>query len=261
MEPVLFLPHGGGPCFFMEWTMGPPDTWDRMAAWLRAAGEGPAPKAILLISGHWEERGFAATGAAHPGLIYDYSGFPPHTYELTYPAPGAPELAAHAAALLAGAGLLARVDPTRGWDHGTFIPLKVMYPDARIPVVQLSLDHSLDPDLHMRAGAALRELRKEGVRIIGSGMSFHNLRMFGPRAGAPSEAFDAWLTAAVEADPAVRPGQLRQWAQAPSAREAHPREEHLIPLMVAAGAAGEDRGRRVFTDIVMGARVSAYQFG
>jgi aromatic ring-opening dioxygenase catalytic subunit (LigB family) len=245
----------------MDWTMGPADTWERMGAWLGAAGEGPRPKALLVVSGHWEERGFSVTGSARRPLIYDYSGFPPHTYQLTYPAPGAPELAARADALLREAGLASRVDATRGWDHGVFIPLKVMYPEAEVPVVQLSLDASLDPDLHLRAGAALRELRSEGVRIIGSGMSYHNLRQFGSRAEAPSEAFDAWLTGAVTAEPEERDSRLRQWATAPSAREAHPREEHFIPLLVAAGAAGEDVGRRVFTDVVMGARVSAYRFG
>jgi len=261
VEPVYFIPHGGGPCFFMEWTMGPADSWDRMRDWLRECGEGPRPKAILIVSGHWETRGFTVSGGARPGLIYDYSGFPPHTYQLQYSAPGAPELASRVSELLRGAGFESRVDEERGWDHGVFIPLKVMYPDADVPVVQLSLDLSLDAGLHLRAGAALAALRAEGVRIIGSGMSYHNLRGFGARAEGPSEAFDAWLTAAVEAIPDQRDLLLREWAAAPSARAAHPREEHLIPLMVAAGASGEDVGVRVFSDVVMGARVSAYRFG
>jgi aromatic ring-opening dioxygenase catalytic subunit (LigB family) len=243
----------------MDWTMGPADTWDRMGAWLGGFSSEPLPKAVLVVSGHWEERGFAVTGGARPPLIYDYAGFPPHTYQLKYDAPGDAALAGQVRGLLEAAGLPCRVDGQRGWDHGVFIPLKVMYPEAAIPVVQLSLDGSLDPALHLRMGAALRPLRDEGVRVVGSGMSFHNLRMFGPRAAAPSEAFDAWLTEAVSAPD--RDQRLLEWAKAPSAREAHPREEHLIPLLVAAGAAGEDAGRRVFTDIVMGARVSAYRFG
>ncbi len=223
MEPVDFIPHGGGPCFFMEWTMGPADTWKKMGAWLAEFSAEPAPRAIVVVSGHWEERGFAATGAAQPSLIYDYFGFPPHTYQLEYSAPGSPALAVQVAALLTAAGLDSRVDPARGWDHGVFIPLKVMYPQAQIPVVQLSLDVSLDPALHLRAGAALRSLREEGVRIIASGMSYHNLRQFGPRAAAPSEAFDAWLTAAITAED--RDARLLEWAAAPAAREAHPRED------------------------------------
>ncbi len=254
---VDFVPHGGGPCFFMDWTMGPADTWDRMGTFLRSFASLPRPRAILVVSGHWEERGFAVTGGERPSLLYDYYGFPESTYALTYAAPGSPELAGRVAELLGEAGLAARVDRDRGWDHGVFIPLKLMYPEAEIPVVQMSLDESLDPELHLRAGAALQSLREEGVRIVGSGMSYHNLRMFGPRAGAPSEAFDAWLTAAVER----RGGRLADWAKAPGARESHPREEHLAPLFVAAGAAGEDPGRRVYTDVVMGARVSAYRFG
>ena len=254
---VDFVPHGGGPCFFMDWTMGPADTWDRMGTFLRSFASLPRPTAILVVSGHWEEQGFAFTGSQNPSLLYDYYGFPESTYALTYPAPGSPELAARAAGLLQAAGLPARVDNDRGWDHGVFIPLKLMYPEADVPVVQMSLDASLDPLLHRQAGEALQSLREEGVRIVGSGMSYHNLRMFGPRAGAPSEAFDAWLTAAVEG----RGGRLADWATAPGARESHPREEHLAPLFVAAGAAGEDAGRRVYTDVVMGARVSAYRFG
>jgi aromatic ring-opening dioxygenase catalytic subunit (LigB family) len=261
VEPVDFIPHGGGPCFFMDWKMGPADTWDRMGAWLRTAGDGARPKALLAISGHWEERGFSLTGAPRPPLIYDYSGFPPHTYQLQYPAPGSPDLALRVRDVLVGAGLASRVDPERGWDHGVFIPLKLMYSEADVPVVQMSLDSSLDPELHLRAGAALEGLRSEGVRIIGSGMTYHNMRQFGTRAGAPSEAFDAWLTGAVTGLPEERDSRLRRWADAPFAREAHPREEHLIPLLVASGAGGADRGRRVFSDVVLGARVSAYRFG
>ncbi|MDG3005585.1 DODA-type extradiol aromatic ring-opening family dioxygenase [Paludisphaera mucosa] len=263
--PVVFIPHGGGPCFFMDWTMGPHDSWDRLAAWLRSLPDlvGVRPRAILIVSGHWETPGFRVSSGPRPELIFDYSGFPPHTYELTYPAPGDPALAARVAGLLEAAGLTAAVDPERGFDHGVFVPLKVAYPDADLPVVALSLDRSLDPDLHARAGAALAPLRDEGVLILGSGMSFHNLRaFFGGDGAEESDRFDAWLSDAVAAHSAdERRRRLDGWASAPGGRFAHPREEHLIPLMVAAGAAGEDLGRKAFCDRIMGRLCSAYIFG
>ena len=267
--PTFYIPHGGGPCFFMDWSpIGPKDTWDRMAAWLRglAATVTPAPRAILIVSAHWEERGFCVQSGERPALLFDYQGFPPETYQLTYPAPGAPALAKRIVELLTQAGLPAAADPRREFDHGVFVPLKLVYPAAEIPVLQLSLDRSLDPALHLQAGAALEVLRSEGVLLIGSGMSYHNLREFfgsrGPDASPVSAQFDAWLTEALAADDREdRFARLRDWAEAPAARRAHPREEHLMPLLVAAGAAGAERGERVFTDVVMGHRVSAYRFG
>ncbi len=260
--PTLFIPHGGGPCFFMDWD--PPDTWKAMGTWLAglAGTIGVKPKAILVISGHWETPELSLTGSARPQLIYDYQGFPPHTYQLRYDAPGAPALAEQIAALLAKAGFPARVDASRGFDHGVFIPLKLVYPQAEIPVIQLSLKAGLDPRLHIDVGRALQSLRAQGVLIVGSGMSYHNLRGFGPEFSAPSDEFDAWLTGAVCASDAAQRNQaLQQWQAAPHARLAHPREEHLLPLMVASGAAGADLGRRIFTGRVMGVRVSAYRFG
>lgn len=264
LQPVLFIPHGGGPCFFMDWS--PSGTWDGMAEFLRGvAATLPArPKAIVLVSAHWRTPGFSVTAAARPGLIYDYHGFPEHTYQLTYPAPGAPALAERMATLIASAGLESGLDAARGFDHGMFIPLKVMFPEADIPVVQLSLREDLDPAAHLAAGAALAALRAEGVLIIGSGMSFHNMRGYGDaRYTAPSQAFDAWLSAAVEAEPGARSAALNDWAGAPFAHHCHPagHEEHLIPLMVAAGAAGRDRGRQVYTQLVMQTQLSAYRFG
>lgn len=263
-QPVLFIPHGGGPCFFMEWS--PADTWNGLAEFLRGvAATLPArPKAIVLVSAHWQTPGFSATAAAQPGLIYDYYGFPEHTYQLTYPAPGAPALAERIAALIASAGFESGVDAARGFDHGMFIPLKVMFPEADIPVVQLSLREDLDPAAHLAMGETLAALRAEGVLIIGSGMSFHNMRGYGDaRYTAPSQAFDDWLTAAVEAEPDARSAALRDWAGAPFAHHCHPagHEEHLLPLMVAAGAAGQDRGRQVYSQLVMQTQLSAYRFG
>lgn len=264
--PALFIPHGGGPCFFMDWTIRgePADTWDKTAAWLRAlVSTLPGrPKAIVVVSGHWEEDVFTASAAPRPGMIYDYYGFPPHTYELQYPAPGSPELAERIVELLTGAGLPARTDPSRGFDHGVFVPFLLIDPDATIPVVPLSLKADLDPAEHIAAGRALAPLREEGVLIVGSGMSFHNMRAFRtPAATEPSRLFDQWLTATVEASPAEREVGLVQWAEAPAGRVSHPREEHLLPLMVAAGAGSGEVGVKIFGDNVMRADVSAYRFG
>jgi len=262
--PTLFIPHGGGPCFFMDWTMGPPDTWHRLADWLRSIdGSLPSrPTQLLVISAHWEARVPRVTSAAHPPLLYDYSGFPPHTYELTWPAPGSPELAARVQSLLGGAEIACDAEAKRGFDHGVFVPLKVAYPEARLPTVQLSLRTGLDPAAHLAIGRALAPLREEGVLIVGSGMSYHNMRGFmTDKALTDSRAFDAWLAETVALGPSERHARLVDWAHAPSARESHPREEHLLPLLVAAGAAREDAGKQVFRDVIMGSVVSAVQFG
>ena len=262
--PTWFVPHGGGPCFFMDWN--PPHAWNRMGDFLKglASTLPQRPKAILMVSAHWLESSFDVTSGAAPELIYDYYGFPPHTYLLKYPAPGEPQLAARIAALLGQAGLPSKVNPSRGFDHGMFIPLMLMFPDADIPVVQLSLNSNLDPQIHLQLGQALTTLRDEGVLIVGSGMSFHNMRGYGdPRFGPISDEFDGWLTDAVQAEPEQRHQALIDWAQAPSARMSHPprAEEHLLPLMVVAGAASADKGQRVFSDRVMETTLSAFSFG
>ncbi len=262
-QPALFIPHGGGPCFFMDWTWGPADTWLKTRRFLEglAATLPSTPKAILVVSGHWEEPAFTASAAAQPKLIFDYSGFPEHTFRLTWPAPGQPELAARVASLLAAAGLPSALSQNRGYDHGVFVPLKVAFPAAEIPVVTLSLASILDPALHLAAGRALAPLRDEGVLIVASGMSFHNLRGYlQPVTTERARAFDAWLTAAVESAAPQRDALLTAWRQAPFAAYAHPREEHLVPLFVAAGAGGEAPGQRIFTDEPIGAAISAYAF-
>ena len=262
--PVLFVPHGAGPCFFMDWN--PADTWDGMAAFLKgvAATLPAAPRAIVLVSGHWLEPDFSVTGSARPPLIYDYSGFPAHTYALSYPAPGDPALAARIAGLLGHDGLQARIDPVRGYDHGAFIPLKLMFPKAELPVVQLALRRDMDPAAHLAAGRALAVLRDEGVLIVGSGMSFHNMRGYGdPRYTPLSAQFDTWLSAAVESDTSRREALLTDWTAAPHARDSHPRggEEHLLPLLVAAGAGADSEGRKVYSQVVMKTTLSAFRFG
>ena len=261
--PTFFIPHGGGPCFFMDWN--PPDTWTRMGDFLKGLTTSlPAtPRAVLVVSGHWVEAEFTVASAARPQLIYDYYGFPQHTYQLRYDAPGNPELATRVRELLSEAGIANREDGKRGFDHGVFIPLKLVLPEASIPVVPLSLRTDLDPQAHLAMGRALAPLRDEGVLIVGSGMSFHNMRGYGdPRFGPISDVFDAWLTTAVEAEPAQRAAALTHWADAPNARLSHPPggEEHLIPLLVAAGAASDGRGRRIFTDRVMETAISSFRF-
>jgi len=263
--PTLYIPHGGGPCFFMKWTSGPADTWERMAASLRALGESlpERPKALLVVSAHWEETEPTVLSQPNPPLLYDYYGFPPHTYELKWPAPGSPELAGRVRALLDAVGIASRANSERGFDHGVFIPLLLAFPQADIPTVQLSLRAGLDPKEHLAIGRAIAPLRDEGVLIIGSGMSYHNMTSFrSPGSTPPSEHFDAWLTAAVESsDPIERDRKLCGWSDAPDALVSHPRSEHLIPLFVAAGAANADRGRRTFNDHVFGQAVSGFQFG
>jgi aromatic ring-opening dioxygenase catalytic subunit (LigB family) len=260
--PVVFLPHGGGPWPWVEVGFDPAGNAE-LAAYLRSVAALPKtrPKALLVISAHWEERVPTVMTSARPPMLYDYHGFPPASYEITWPAPGDPDLAARVQELLAAAGIPSQTDAERGFDHGTFVPLKLTYPDADLPVVQLSLEASLDPERHLALGRALAPLRDEGVFLVGSGMTFHNLRGFrDPRARPIAEQFDAWLRAAATAEPADRDRQLAAWSTAPSARLAHPREEHLLPLLVIAGAAGADRGTIAFNGTFGGLRLSAVHF-
>jgi aromatic ring-opening dioxygenase catalytic subunit (LigB family) len=240
----------------------PDKTWTSMSQFL---GELPAslpmqPRAILVVSGHWETPGFMLTANPKPSLLFDYYGFPPHTYQLRYDAPGAPDLAQRAAQLLREAGYSAGLDAQRGLDHGVFVPLKVIYPQAQLPVVELSLDRSLDASLQLAVGRALAPLRDEGVLLLCAGMSFHNLRALGDaRATIPAQQFDAWLGHAVSLPGAERASVLEHWQDAPAARFCHPRPEHLLPLMVAAGASGSP-GQRIFNEQVLGTMISGFAF-
>ena len=263
-QPSLFIPHGGGPCFFLEPDGSCPPAWQRMrdhlASIVRSLPE--KPRAILIVSGHWEEADFTVHTGARPDLLFDYYGFPEHTYRLRWDAPGAPDLARQAKGLLEGAGFAAGANATRGWDHGVFVPMKVMVPDADIPTMQLSLRADLDPTDHIRAGLALESLRDDGVLIVGSGMSFHNMRTLGADVTRQGDLFDDALSAAVtDPDPARRRARVAAWATLPQARFAHPREEHLLPLMVALGAGGDDPAAHTLRDQVIGWTVSAFRFG
>jgi len=261
--PVVYIPHGGGPWAFFDIGM-PRAEAEALKAYLRTVrtlGKTP-PKALLVISAHWEEAVPTVMTSARPPILYDYYGFPPEAYRIPWPAPGDPALAARVRGLLGAAGIETAEDPERGFDHGTFIPLKVAFPDAEVPTVQLSLKAGLDPAEHLAIGRALAPLRDEGVLIVGSGMSFHNMRAFMSRTPTPAaEAFDAWLGETAAAEPAERDRRLERWTEAPGARLSHPREEHLVPLMVVAGAAGKNRGSVPFRGNVLGFRTSAVQFG
>src|SRR5450432_2997622 len=261
--PVVFLPHGGGPWPFVDVGLGARGELDALAAYLKSVADVPAarPKALLVISAHWEEAVPTVMSAAQPPMLYDYYGFPPESYEITWPAPGEPALAARVRELLSAAGIASAENTQRGFDHGTFVPLKLAYPKADVPTVQLSLKRGLDPAEHLALGRALAPLRDEGVFIVGSGMTFHNLRAFGPQSRVAAEQFDGWLRGAASLEPSSRDRLLTDWAQAPAARQAHPREEHLIPLMVIAGAAGTDRGQLAYNGKILDLRLSAYHFG
>ncbi|MBE2263503.1 MAG: dioxygenase [Burkholderiaceae bacterium] len=261
--PVYYLAHGGGP---WPWMSGPHhDAHALLAQSLRElpAQVGTTPAAVLMVSAHWEAPQFTTSSHPRPPMLYDYYGFPPNTYEVQYPAPGHPALAARVQALLGDAGIAAAQDAERGFDHATFVPMAVAWPDASVPVVQLSLKDGLDPEAHLAAGRALAPLRDEGVLIIGSGLSYHNLRLLRPEGYEASAAFDQWLTdTLIGKTAAERAAALTQWTSAPSARVVHPREEHLLPLMVAAGAAGDDAARRSYHEPrFMGAvTVSSFRF-
>ncbi len=237
---ILYISHGGGPLPLL----GDPDHRE-LVTQLRGLGQRlPRPSAIIVVSAHWEEQAPTVTSGAQPPLIYDYTGFPPESYEIQYPSPGAPELAARVHRALSQAGLEPLQDPARGFDHGLFVPLKLMYPAADIPCIQLSLLKSLDPAAHIALGQALQSLEWDNLLVIGSGFSFHNMRAFfepaTPESDARNKAFEDWLTATLsdpDLDEAERTERLINWSEAPEARYCHPREEHLLPLHVCYGLA------------------------
>lgn len=219
------------------------------------------PSAILIVTAHWEtERQLKVSGAKSHKLYFDYGGFPKESYEYEYPAPGSPGLANRVISLLSAKGLKCTADLSRGWDHGVFVPLMLMFPGASVPVVSLSLYGSQDATEHMEAGEALQPLREEGVLIVGSGASFHNFGYFFARDPTVrdrgikhSENFHAWLADTVQSEKISqeeRKRRLSSWLEAPSALEAQPRgqAEHLMPLFVVLGAAGYAPGRLLNAD-------------
>lgn len=258
--PAFFLCHGGGP---WPWMQGPLREGLRglERGLLAVPGQLPRrPDAIVVVSAHWEAPAFTVTSAAAPGMVYDYSGFPPEMYRIRYPSPGQPALAQRMVDMLSAAGCPAATDAQRGYDHSTYSVLQTMYPQADIPVVQLSLHAGLDPALHIRAGAALAPLRDENILIIGSGMTCHER---GPEMAAYSGPFDEWVHQVVQdSDQQRREHALTHWEQAPHARAVHPHEDHFLPLLVAVGAARGDTATAIYRERLMGfIASSSYRFG
>jgi aromatic ring-opening dioxygenase catalytic subunit (LigB family) len=263
--PAYYIPHGGGPWPFMIEDFGGRAAWQPLVKHLEELGDlaRQRAKALLVVSAHWEEPVPTVHFGRAPDMLYDYYGFPEETYRLSWPAPGAPDVALRVEELLRGAGFSTEREEKRGYDHGTFVPMMVALPEAKIPVAQLSLVAGLDPSTHLAIGHALSPLRDEGVLIVGSGFSYHNLRGFGdPRSRPASERFDEWLQAAAgHPDSEERDRLLAAWESAPDARACHPRSEHLVPIFVAAGAGGADPGRCAFSGLVMGVMTSGFAFG
>ena len=262
--PTYFLSHGGGPWPYMD---GPfRENFHALEASLKRIPQelGSKPRAVLMVSGHWEAPGFEVMAAERPGMVYDYGGFPPHTYHIKYPAPGDPALAAQVRGMIEAAGLPSALNAEQGFDHGAFTTMFPMYPEADVPMLQLSLQQGYDPATHLALGRALAPLRDQGVLIVGSGLSYHNLRAFGPAAKTASALFDAWLQQALtQATPAERSALLLRWSEAPAARQAHPREDHLLPLMVAVGAAEAEAGALIYHEdaFMGGVTASSFRFG
>lgn len=258
---IVYFSHGGGPLPIL----GDPGHRAMVDFMRRLPDQLARPEAIVVISAHWEEDEATLLGAPRPPMLYDYYGFPAQAYEVTYPAPGSPDLAGRIAGLLGENGIAARVDPRRGFDHGLFIPLKLIYPQADIPSIQLSLLRGLDPAAHIALGRALRGLLAGNVLVIGSGFSFHNMAAFSwqgtGRPDAANDAFQDWLIDACTG-PLPQPERerrLAEWERAPSARYCHPREEHLLPLHVCLGMAGKPAGL-IFDDQILGKRGVAFRW-
>jgi aromatic ring-opening dioxygenase catalytic subunit (LigB family) len=259
--PTYFVSHGGGPWPWMKDTFG--TMFDKLEKSLQemAPSLPERPKAILLVSAHWVQPAFTLSTHPNPPMYYDYSGFPEKTYQVKYPAPGSPVLAERVRTLLAAHGVAVNLDSRRGFDHGAFTVLSVAFPAADIPILQLSLQYDCDPAAHIELGRLLAPLRDEGILIIGSGMTYHNLRKLNSEGAVPSRQFDGWLQEAVTASSAARrKEQLTNWPDAPAARFVHPHPDHLLPLMVAVGAALDDPGTCVYNDNTMFGTITASSF-
>ena len=250
---VLFVSHGGGPMPLL----GDPGHQDMVDRLTELAADLRKPSAILVISAHWEEAIPTITSGTTPSLIYDYYGFPSEAYKIEYPCPGEPVLAQQVAQALDQAGIQARLDNQRGLDHGAFVPLKLMYPEAKIPCIQLSLVNTLDASTHLAIGRALQALDYDNLLVLGSGFSFHNMRAFfaaqTPEIQARNLAFEDWLEQTCGDSSLSEPERakrLADWEQAPHARFCHPREEHLLPLHVCYGLANKACDRHIAATIL-----------
>ena len=259
---ILYIPHGGGPLPLLDET-----GYQNLNRFLRGFQKTiDKPDAIVIISAHWEEPVISITASPEPPLLFDYHGFPPETYEYQYPAPGQPGLAERIHYLLGQAGIESRLDHERGLDHGVFIPLMLMYPEADIPCLQISLSDSLDAAFHIRLGQALSALKQDNLLILGSGYSFHNMSVLMSKCdnaiNEKNQAFENWLAQTcsdTRLSESERKQRLSNWTKAPNARYCHPREEHLLPLQVCYGIAGS-AATVPFQEQVTGLITSAYQW-
>lgn len=257
---ALYVSHGGGPLPLLG-----ESSHQEMVNGLRSiAKELEKPRAVVVISAHWERDSVTISSAEQPSLIYDYSGFPQEAYEIRYPAQGSPVLAEEVYTLMQEAKIDSLLDNERGFDHGLFVPLKIMFPEADIPCIQVSLLNSLNPSAHIEIGRALERLQGENILLLGSGFSFHNMKTFfqpsTQEIEKKNESFEEWLMDTCSnrgIDEKEREHRLIHWEEAPAARFCHPREEHLLPLHVCYGLAGSP-ANRVFSWKIMGKQVSAY---
>jgi 4,5-DOPA dioxygenase extradiol len=256
---IVYFSHGGGPLPIL----GDNSHKAMVDFMVQLPKHIKKPKAILVISAHWEESTATLLGAKNPPLFYDYYGFPDEAYSITYPAPGNPEFAKKIVALLQKNNIPAYIDPHRGFDHGLFIPLKLMYPQADIPSLQLSLLRGLNPTAHIAIGNALRGLMQDNILVVGSGFSFHNMNAFswdGTNEPDPAnDAFQNWLieTSVGQMHQSEREERLIEWSKAPSARYCHPREEHLLPLHICLAMANTS-AKLIFDEYILGKRAVAF---
>ena len=262
LAPILYLPHGGGPMPLL----GDPSHAGMVKFWKEMAKQFPKPDAIVMISAHWEADTASITASEAPEMIYDYSNFPAETYQYKYPSPGNPALAQQMAEMLTASNIPSTQALERGYDHGMFVPMMLMYPEANITCIQLSLLNSLDAQQHLDLGKALYELRQQNVLVIGSGMSFHSFPAMRRRSAddqKQSQAFDHWLVETCCSDTLTaeeREQRLSNWESAPSARFCHPREEHLLPLHVCFGmtASSNQIAKHAFSESWNGLNISAF---
>lgn len=245
-QPVFYISHGGGPCFWMDW--GTPDPFQNLAQFLKNFQNllPQKPDAILVVSAHWEENEYTLQTHPNPPMLYDYYGFPEHTYHLKYPGKTSKNLEALIENQFAIHQTPLKKDSERGYDHGLFVPFLLMFPEADIPIMQLSIKHNLDPKDHYKCGEILSALREKNILIVGSGLSYHNLRNLVDVRNI-SESWNNWLNETLTADQFDRE-KLFNWKNAPNALLCHPREDHLVPLFVAAGAATDKKAVRVYNE-------------
>lgn len=261
-KEIIYLSHGGGPMPILN------DPGHRvMIEFMKnLSSRINRPKAIIVVSAHWEEDIPTITGGENPGLFYDYYGFPKESYEIKYPVIGEPNLAKKIKEKLEQKGIDSKIDSLRKFDHGLFIPLKLIYPKADIPSIQISLKSNLDQREHIEIGKAISELEFDDILIIGSGFSFHNMMEFKfdnqIKKDSKNDSFQDWLIDVFtnkDYTQEKRESLMNNWEDAPNARYSHPREEHLLPLHVCLGIAGK-RAEKIFDDYILGKRAVAFKW-